>query len=318
MAETVLVVGASGLVGSAAVASLVAGGHRVRGLVRSPEVAERLAKVGAVPVVGWLGGPGAWAAALDGATSVVDATQAHVPGRRFGVRAAERGAVQRRTMIDALLHEVRARAPALRSFVALGGLDEYVPTGDSWLDESTPKAAVPRGYSRLSAQVRPRLADAARSDGLPLVTLRMGLIYGSSGWFPAFVDRIRRGRGIVVGPGTNFASLVAASDVGAAIRAAVEVAPVGEEFLVVDDRPVRQTEWLASLADAVGAERPHRSVPRWLASLVGGTVNVETFASSRRARNRAMKERLGVPLRFPTHEAGFRAALSSEPQVPAA
>ncbi len=318
MPETVLVVGASGLVGSAAVDALVAGGHRVRGLVRRPESADAVARRGATPIVGDLRGAVDWASALDGATSVVDATQVAVPGRRFSTSAAIAGAGVRLAMLDPLLREVRARTPQLRSFVALGGLEEYAPTGESWFDEAAPKATEPKGYSRLSARVRPRLADAARQDGLPLVTLRMGLVYGPTGWFPAFADLLRRGRGVVVGPGSNFSSLVAASDVGVAIRATVEAAPVGAELLVVDDEPMRQTEYLGILAAALRVDPPHRKVPRWLASLVVGAANVETFASSRRAKNGAMKERLGVRLQHPTIREGFPAALRTQSSVPAA
>ncbi len=317
MPETVLVVGASGLVGRASVDALVAGGHRVRGLVRSPDAAERVRAAGGEPIVGALGGRGDWAAALDGATSVVDAIQVPMPPR-FTVRAARSGAEHRLAMLDALLGEIRARAPPLRSFVALGGLEEYVRTGDAWFDETAPKAAQPRGYSRLSSLVRPRLARAAGDDGLPLVTLRMGLIYGTSGWFPAFADRQRRGRGVRIGPGTNFSSLIAASDVGAAVRAAVEAAPVGQEFLIVDDEPMRQAEWQALLAGALGTPTPRRTVSGWAASLVVGAANVETFASSRRARNRAMHDRLGVRLQYPTVRDGFPAAVAARSSVPAA
>jgi nucleoside-diphosphate-sugar epimerase len=212
-------------------------------------------------------------------------------------------------MVAALLEAIRSRAPALRAYVALSGLEDYAPTGDEWFDETTALAASPRGYSVLSSRSRALLGQARREWGLPLVLLRMGLIYGSSGWFPAFVDRIRAGRGTLVGPGTNYSSLVAAPDVGEAIRAAVELAPPGREFLIVDEDPVRQVEWQNQLATVLGCPPVRRRVPVWLAGLAVGRINAETFASSRRPRNQRAKEELRWRPAYPTIREGFPAML---------
>jgi len=213
-------------------------------------------------------------------------------------------------MAAVLLSKVRAQSSSLRSFVVLSGLEDYAPTGNAWFDESTPAAPAPAGYSHLSVHSRALYADARREWGLPLVTLRMGLIYGPTGWFPEWVDRIRKGRGVLIGPGTNFSSLVSAQDVGEGIRSAVERAPRGEEFLVVDDEPMTQSAWQARLAAALGRPPVRRTVPIWLASLAAGRVNAETFASSRRARNQRAKDRLGFQPVFPTVREGFPAVLA--------
>jgi 2-alkyl-3-oxoalkanoate reductase len=310
--ETVLVVGASGLVGDAAVRALDANGHSVRALLRRPTEAARFAGTHVTPIVGDLLATLDWRATLEGVTSVVDSTQVRVPGRLTKRRA--RGAAElRRAMTTNVLAQVHAHAPGLRSYVALSGLEDYEATGDAWFDESTPPAASPLGYSWLSVHSRARLAEAQREWGLPLVMLRMGLIYGTSGWFTAFADRIRAGRGTLVGPGTNFASLVAAVDVGAAIRASVERAPRNEEFLIVDDEPQRQAAWQAVLAATLGRPPIRRRTPVWLAALAVGAVNAETFASSRRARNGRAKERLGLQLTYPTVRDGFPAVLGAAP-----
>lgn len=307
--ETVLVVGSTGLVGGAASRALATRGHLVRALVRRPEAAQQFADPRITPVVGDLLGQGDWGSALDGVTAIVDATQVRLPGR-LTVSVARRAADDRRRMVSFLLSKVRAQSATLRCYVALSGLEDYVPTGDAWFDESTPQTATPFGYSHLSVQSRALLAAARREWGLPLVTLRMGLIYGPTGWFPEFATRIRRGRGVLVGRGTNFSSLVSATDVGEGIRAAVERAPRGEEFLVVDDEPMPQYAWQAALAGALGMPPVRRRIPFWLASFVAGRVNAETFASSRRARNLRAKERLGLELTYPTVREGFPVALA--------
>ncbi|MGA8605077.1 MAG: NAD-dependent epimerase/dehydratase family protein [Thermoplasmata archaeon] len=310
MAETVLVVGATGLIGKAAVQALVRRGHVVRALVRRQEAAKQFEGANLSAVVGDLSGRGDWKGAMEGVTSVVDATQVRFAGR-LTLGKARRGAEERRWMAAFLLSQVRSQRTSLRSYVALSGLEDYAPTGGEWFDESTPPAQAPLGYSHFSVHSRALLAEARREWGLPLVLLRMGLVYGSSGWFPDFANRIRRGRGVLVGPGANFSSLVSATDVGEGIRAAVEIAPAGEEFLVVDDEPMTQTSWQTVLAGVLGQPPVRRRIPVWLASLVVGRVNAETFASSRRARNQRAKERLGIHPVFPTVRQGFPAVLAS-------
>lgn len=308
--ETVLVVGSTGLVGRAATRALAMRGHTVRALIRRPEAARQFPGQRVSPFVGDLSGRGDWKAVMEGITAVVDATQVRFAGR-LTLGKADRGAQERRSMVAFLLSKVRAQSTSLHSYVALSGLEDYAPTGDAWFDESTPPAPEPAGYSHLSVHSRALLAEAHREWGLPLVTLRMGLIYGRSGWFPGVADRIREGRGVLIGPGTNYSSLVSARDVGEGIRAAVERAPQGEEFLVVDDEPLTQSAWQASLAAALGRPPVRRTIPIWLASLAVGRVNAETFASSRRARNQRAKDRLGLQLVFPTVREGFPAALAS-------
>ena len=307
--ETVLVVGSTGLVGGAAVRALAHRGHSVRAMVRRPEAASRLQGSGISTVVGDLTGRGDWGAALAGVTAVVDATQVRAPGR-FTLRKARQGAEERKSMTAFLLSRIRAQTSPLRTYVALSGLEDYAPTGDAWFDETVAPAAAPFGYAHLSAQSRPLLEEARREWGLPLVMLRMGLIYGPSGWFPEFALRIQRGRGVLVGAGENYTSLVSSRDVGEAIRAAVEVAPRGEDFLIIDDEPMTQIAWQGILAESLGRPPVRRKVPFWLASLSAGRVNAETFASSRRARNRRAKERLGFQPTFSTVRQGFPSALA--------
>ncbi len=306
--ETVLVAGASGLVGEAAVRALAAQGHTVRALVRRQEEGRRLSADHVIPVVADLSSPGNWNAGFEGVTAVVDAIQVRVPGR-LTVARARRASDERQRIVSVLLEHIRRQSSPLRAYVALSGLEDYVPTGDDWFDEATPLAREARGYSLLSVHSRALLVGAEKDWGLPLVMLRMGLIYGSSGWFPAFTERIRQRRGTLVGPGTNYASLVAAADVGSAIRSAVERAPTGKEFLVSDDEPLRQVEWQSILAKSLGAPPVRRKVPIWLAGLAVGRVNADTFASSRRARNQRAKDGLGWVPTFPTVREGFPAML---------
>ncbi len=310
VSETVFVAGAGGLVGSHTVAELVAHGHSVRCLVRRPEQASAMRHERVETVVGDLSRPGDWARALVDVSAVVDATQVRPPGR-FTVARAIGAAEARIRMTRNLLAALRGRSQPLGSYVSLSGLEDYATRGDNPFDETAPIATKPRGFAHIGLRVRPVLLQARAEWGLPLVTLRMGLIYGRSGWFPDFVERMRSGRGLLVGRGENYTALVSAHDVARAIRAAIETAPVGREFIVADDTPTRQDEWVGFLAKTLHQSRPLRRVPVFLASLAAGRVNAETFANSKRPSNRRMKEELHVVLRYPSYREGFVSVLAS-------
>ncbi|GAA4219945.1 uncharacterized protein YbjT (DUF2867 family) [Streptosporangium album] len=76
MNKTILVTGATGRQGGATVTHLLAGGWRVRALVRTPDgpAAQALARAGAEPVIGDLDDAGSMAAAIAGAHGVFGVT----------------------------------------------------------------------------------------------------------------------------------------------------------------------------------------------------------------------------------------------------
>src|SRR5262245_17119227 len=80
MSKSVFVTGATGFVGAAVVRDLVAAGHRVSALVRSPERA-RLLPAGVQPVLGDMLRPATYRDAAAAAEVVVHAAQLRVHGR---------------------------------------------------------------------------------------------------------------------------------------------------------------------------------------------------------------------------------------------
>ncbi|MCI4347572.1 MAG: NAD(P)H-binding protein [Thermoplasmata archaeon] len=282
---------------------LVDRGHHVRALVRNDPSATMVLTMGAEPILGDLSTPGPWQDHLGDCTSVIDASQARPRGRLTARRAAAAGK-DRVRFTQNLLTAIRNGHASLGSYVWLTGLDELVPTSDGWVDAGSPLSLRPRGFARIGSQIRPVVEAAQHSWGLPLVSLHMGLIYGPEGWFPDYLRRIQRKRFAMVGDGQNFVSLVSVHDVARAIVAAVERRPAGRRFVVVDDEPVRQVEFVGFLADRLGVPAPRRKVPLWLAGLVIGRAAAETAASDRRGHNERMKSELEVTLEFPSYRVG--------------
>ena len=301
--EIVFVAGATGLVGKPLIRRLVDRGHHVRALVRNDSSATMVLSMGAEPVLGDLGVPGPWQDHLGDCTSVVDASQVR-PGGRLTARKAAAAGRARVRFTQNLFSAIQGGHSPLGSYVWLTGLDELVPGADHTVDETSPITIRPRGFGRIGSQIRPVVEAAHHSWGLPLVSLHMGLIYGSEGWFPDYLRRIQRGRFALIGDGKNHVSLISVHDVARAIVASVEKRPSGRRFVVVDDEPVRQADLVRFLAEGLDVPVPRRHVPIWLAGLVVGRTPAESAAADVRGSNERMKKELDVELEFPTYREG--------------
>jgi nucleoside-diphosphate-sugar epimerase len=302
--ESVFVAGATGLVGKPLIRRLVDRGHHVRALVRNDSSATAVLGMGAEPVLGDLAVPGPWQDHLGDCTSVIDASQSRPPGRLTALRAKAAGRT-RVQFTQNLFTAIQNGHSPLGSYLWLTGLDELVPAVDGTVDENSPLTIRPRGFGRIGSQIRPVVEAAHHSWGLPLISLHMGLIYANEGWFPDYLRRIQRRRFALVGDGQNFVSLVSVQDVAQAIVAAVERRPTGRRFVVVDDEPVHQADFVRFLAEGLGAPVPRRKVPLWLAGLVVGRAAAETAAANIRGSNERMKSELGVRLESPTYREGI-------------
>jgi nucleoside-diphosphate-sugar epimerase len=302
--ETVFVAGATGLVGKPLIRRLVDRGHHVRALVRNDPSAATILAMGAEPVLGDLAIPGPWQDHFGDCTSVVDASQSRPQGR-FTVRRALAAGRDRVRFTQNLLTAIRNGHAPLGSYVWLTGLDELVPSADRFVDETSPLTIRPRGFGRIGSQIRPVVEAAHHSWGLPLISLHIGLIYGSEGWFLDYLRRIQRRRFAMIGNGQNFVSLISVHDVARAIVAAIERRPAGRRFVVVDDEAVRQADFVTFVAERLGVPIPRRRVPLWLAGLVVGRATAETAAADVRGKNERMKVDLEVQLECPSYREGI-------------
>jgi len=134
-----------------------------------------------------------------------------------------------------------------------------------------PSADLPPDMRAASEAVRSmefQTLEANRTARIEGVVLRYGLFYGpdaeSTVQMIAMAKRrllptIRGDRGLL--------SNIHVDDAASATVAALERAPAGSVYDIVDDRPVSFSEIAASLADAARAPRPF-AVPAWLPRLL--------------------------------------------------
>ena len=183
-----------------------------------------------------------------------------------------------------------------------GGIYRHEP--GAWVDETAPEAPFTRA-TRGRAEADALVRAAHRDHDLPTVILRPSFVYGNGGPFRKFfVDYMRRGRYRVVGDGSNLMRFVHVQDCAMAYALAVEKAPAGETFLVVDDVPFTLREASDTIADALRVARP-KTVPPFLARLVVGTDGVTLITESARFRNAKLKETLGWSPRYPSLRDGL-------------
>jgi 2-alkyl-3-oxoalkanoate reductase len=249
---TVLVVGATGVLGRALVPRLIAGRHDVRCIARSASTAE-------LPV----------AAELIDADLLEDDLIEHVRGCAAVVHIATAipadpsapGAwdltarlrtVGTKRLLDAAL------ACSVPRYVQQSIVMAYRDGGDGWLneqaslDDSPGRATVCRPVIEMEAMIR-----NVPPQRLGWTILRGGSFVGMGTGETTLIGALRAGSAVVADGGSNYLSPVHVDDMASAIALTLELAPAGSTFNIVDD-PIRYGDYVDALADLIGVARPHR------------------------------------------------------------
>jgi deazaflavin-dependent oxidoreductase (nitroreductase family) len=251
----VLVTGASGYVGSHAVKSLLASGHRPRLLVRDPGRTGRiLADIGVDPGDtemrhGDMLDEDAVGRALDGCDAVIHAAAAlGVTGRRAdlvtvnvtGTRNVVGGAVARG--LDPVIHT---------STIAV-----FVPPASPVITSDSPLARPRTGYGRSKLEAE-RYARSLQEGGAPVTIVYPGGVLGpSQPHLDAIPAGLAAGLGIAWPVSPGGVSLLDVRDLGDALARCVEPGR-GARRLVLGGHYVRWPE-LADLCDALTGVRCRR------------------------------------------------------------
>lgn len=259
---------------------LVATGHEVVGLRRSPEVLPEAIE----PLAGDLGGE---LPPLPGDTEVV--VHAAAADERT-VDAYRRAYLQG---LDAVLDGLEAVGAPVRRVVLLSSTAVYDVTDGSWVDENTPVAPRSDTAEVLVAAERrlwTRLGDRGTS-------LRLGGIYGPGR--TRLLEKVRDGTATLP-PTPVHGNRIHRDDAAeAVVHLVTRVDAPAPCYLGVDHAPVDQAEVLRFLADELG--RPHPPV--------GDGARVR--GGDRRCRNDRLVAS-GFAFAYPTYREGYRAVLAGD------
>jgi nucleoside-diphosphate-sugar epimerase len=305
----ILVVGASGAIGTRLVPRLIERGHEVVGTSRSAGNAERVRALGAEPIaLDLLDARAVRRTVLEsGAEAIVHQATA-LADVRFGRSLDRSFALTNRLRTegtDALL--AAAGEAGVRRFVAQSFASyRYAREGGPVKTEDDPLDPGPPAMARETNAAMTYLDTVVTDAGG--IALRYGGFYGAAN--DGLVKPVRKRQFPVIGEGSGISSFIHLDDAAAATVLAVEGDQTGI-YNIADDEPAPMSEWLPALAKALGA-KPPRHVPIWLAGLIAGKGMVMMAVGSRGASNAKAKRELGWTLRYPSWRQGFTAAYSQQ------
>jgi nucleoside-diphosphate-sugar epimerase len=312
----VFIAGATGVLGTRLVPRLVAAGHDVVGMTRTPAKQDDLRALGARPVVADALDPDAVARAVAEAEPEVIVHQLTSLSGGFDFRNPDKGMAQtNRLRVEGTDHLLAAgRAVGARRFLAqsYSGLP-FARTGGPVKTEADPLDREPLASMRESVAAIRYLEEAVTGihwgEGL---VLRYGGFYGpgtslSRDPRAEMAVPVRERKFPVVGAGGGVWSFIHIDDAAAATAAAIDHGAAGI-YQVVDDEPAPVREWLPALAGALGAKPPRR-VPRWIGRLMAGEAAAVMMTEMRGAANDKAKRELGWRPRYASWRLGFAEGL---------
>jgi len=271
----ILVTGASGWIGSASVAELLAAGHHVLGLARSDDAAAKVAKLGAEVVRGSLDDLPGLRAAAGKADGVVHLGYNHDFSRMAAAAKTDRAA------IDAFADVLQGSGGPL--LIASGTLG--LAPGRVGTEADTPDPGT-----------HPRTPNATHTLGLAergirsLVVRFAPSVHGAGGdhGFVAVLARIARSKGVsgYIGEGRNRWPAVHRLDAARLVRLGIDKAPAGAVLHGVAEEGIATREIAQALGDSLALPVASIATERakehfdWL----GGFFSADAPASSAHTR----------------------------------
>ena len=285
----VFVTGASGVVGRAAVRSLLEAGHTVTGVVRSESAHRAVAELGAATCEVDLFDAEAMADAMRGSDAVANlATK--VPVGAQALRPGSLDEIARLRIHGSRVVAEAATAAGVPRIVQQSLSFVYADAGDDWIDEDALVAVTRAAEPVLVAE--DHMAAFTRAGGAA-VSLRLGLITGDDANTRWLLRRARAGRRFVVGATSSWMHVLHPEDAGTAVTAAL-AAPPG--VYNVGAEPVTRGDYSDVFAAVTGGP-PARRLPRWVVRV--GSDKLEMLTRSQRISSQRFSDRTGWYPRHP-------------------
>jgi nucleoside-diphosphate-sugar epimerase len=256
----VFVAGGTGAIGVPLIRALIAAGHEVTALTRSADKGAMLRALGATPAV---------ADALNADAlrrAVLDARPTHVIHQltalpKGGPRSARELEPTNRLRIDGTRNLIDAAVAGGAKRIVVGS---FALLRDAAAAEARPET---RAAAEAVRSMESQTLEASRSGRIEGVVLRYGLFYGlETGSTAEMIAMARRRMLPTIRGDRSLLPCIHVDDAADATVAALERAPAGAVYDIVDDRPVSFSEIVATLAAAAGAPRPF-AVPAWVPRL---------------------------------------------------
>jgi 2-alkyl-3-oxoalkanoate reductase len=277
----ILVVGATGVLGRQVVPRLVERGHTVRAVVRRAAQGLALEAAGVEVAQGDILDRDSLTAAARGCEAAMHIATAIPRGPSGDWSRNDR--IRREGTANLL---AAAAAQGVRRYIQQSIVMLYGDTGSVVADESTPLRPGPVIQSAADME------ELVRKSTFEWCILRGALFYGAgAGLEDDWRQTARKGELILPGDGSDRISLIHVVDMARAVITAVESAPAGSIYNVVDDEPPTYAALYAYVAAQEGVAPP----------AAGGQRTRQSFACS----NAKIKRELGWQPAYPTYRSGL-------------
>ena len=296
----VLIIGASGAVGTHLTRQLTEQGQEVTGTCRSASKEGRIRSAGATPLVlDVLDAAATKSAVAQVRPDAIIYQATALAGMRFGRSLDKTFAPTNRLRTDGTDNVIAAaRSAGVRKLVAQSFAPYRYTSSGPVASEEDPVLAEPPARAAQTFAAMAHLDQAVTAAGG--IALRYGGFYGEP---DQMTTAVARRQYPLVGDGRGMMSFIHLHDAAAAAVLALE-ADGPAIYNVTDDEPAPMRDWLPVLAAALGA-RPPRRVPEWAGRLIMGS-GLDMLMQARGAANAKAKKELGWTLRYPTWREGFR------------
>jgi nucleoside-diphosphate-sugar epimerase len=164
-------------------------------------------------------------------------------------------------------------------------------------DENFPLNPFREPYAITKAAGDEAVQRMIAEDRLPAVNIRPGTFFGPGDQlhFGRMADRLRAGRGVVVGAGDNALPFVYVTDVVQGLLLALdEERALGRAYNITNDHPLTQEQLLRAIAREVGGRPPRLHIP--YRPLYGAGYVAERIAMLTRSARQPIVTRLGAKL----------------------
>jgi nucleoside-diphosphate-sugar epimerase len=285
-----LVTGATGLVGSHLVDLLVGRGERPRVLIQPGDLAPDFAG----NVVEACAGDVRDRAALEAAMR--DVEYVFHCAARTGPWGPEDE--YESTNVRGLETLVRVASDAgVRRIVHVSSITVHGNDVRGAADEDAPLRAESNPYSRSKVAGERLLQRIIKDEKAPVTIVRPGWVYGprDRASFARFATMIRDGRMVTIGSGANRVPLIYVTDVARGVLQAAESdRATGRTYVLVNDEPVTQRDYLSAIARELRVPAPTRRIPYRPALMLGA--GFEAVARLTRRRQPPPLMRYGVQM----------------------
>lgn len=315
----IFIAGATGTLGLPVVRALVARGHTLSGLARSPEKGHLLEEAGATPLSGDLLDTGSLSNAVHAASPdcvlhLATALPKSAPLRYSDMRKTNELRVTGTANLLQAAVSAGVQRIVAESMIFAYGFGDHGPRKLTEADRLQPREQNSELQVIVDAlrTLEEQVLAASREGSIEAVPLRYGLFYGSETPSTVSMEKMIRRRMMPTATGASSQlSFIHIQDAVNATVAAVERGRAGEIYNIVDDEPLSMNEWILQTGQALGAPRPP-SLPLWLLRRMMPYV-AAIYTSRLLASNAKAKEDLGWQLKYPTYQEGLREVISKEP-----